>query len=306
MTGGTLRGNLSVGDSAFLKTDGTIIGTSFQASESIHLDGVTRNVAVIDNNGYFHSRTSTEFISDLNLQKEAFLQWGGQNIASGFSPIDASMIPALGANRLAFGNASAIKVEYSRDGGTTWVDYGATVQEKTNVFSCLKQGGLRIGKTSSGAETNANYLLRITIDTDAYPIYTKLNKFMIYCSTNGSVGSYVTIDASLKSTPTVWKTFMNKANISGWSGYNIINIPDLVTYGNTPGTQYGLVRFTFGISGHNSTNYSGLTIINIFGYGGVGWSCPSTLASTGELFTYDYTQKASFPAGALFKGNITI
>ena len=63
MTGGTLRGNLSVGDSAFLKTDGTIIGTSFQASESIHLDGVTRNVAVIDNNGYFHS---TKMYADPN------------------------------------------------------------------------------------------------------------------------------------------------------------------------------------------------------------------------------------------------
>ena len=31
---------------------------------------------------------------------EAYLKWGGKNIAEGCAPIDAAMIPALGANRL--------------------------------------------------------------------------------------------------------------------------------------------------------------------------------------------------------------
>ena len=35
--------------------------------------------------------------------------------------------------------------------------------------------------------------------------------------------------------------------------------------------------------------------MKIMGFGGVGWSTPSTMASNGNLYSYDYQQKATFP-----------
>ena len=224
--------------------------------------------------------------------KEAYLDWGGKNFSGTYGCIDAAMVPDLGANRLAFGNAAGIKVEYSTDSGSTWVDYGLTDTQKVGLFG--NGTSVNIGKATTSTITT-KCMLRVTIDSNAFGVYTALNKFVIYVSTNGSKGCYCTIDASLESSPTTFKTFMNKADVEGWSGYNVINIPTLVTYGNSPSSQYGLIRFTFGCTGVSSS-YSGLAVSRIMGFGGVGWSTPSNMAKNGHLYSYDNAQNASFPA----------
>ena len=74
-------------------------------------------------------------------------------------------------------------------------------------------------------------------------------------STDGSSGSWVTIDGRLQSNVITnvdnWTVFSDKININGWSGYNVINTSNIVTYGNTATSQYGQVRFTFGCTNHN-------------------------------------------------------
>ena len=118
-------------------------------------------------------------------------------------------------------------------------------------------------------------------------------------STNGSSGSYCTIDARTQTNylagNNTWTTFSNQTPVAGWSGYNVINTSGLTTFGNTPATQYGQVRFTFGQTGY-STTYTGLLILKILGFGGVGWQTPSTLAASGNIYTYDYLKNVSFPA----------
>ena len=254
--------------------------------------------------------TATNFDGSGNITipvtgvNEAYLSWGGRNIAGGYGPIDAAMVPALGANRLAFGNGNAVTVEYSRDSGSTWTSYGSSAESNKALFSTSYDFG--IGKNDSSNKATAAYMLRVTIDTSAYPIYTALNKFVIYVSTNGSSGTYCTIQASLESTPSTWVTFANKVGISGWSGYNVINTSSIVTYGNNASVQYGLVRFIFGCTG-GSTTYNGLRVLSIYGYGGVGWTCPSTLAKTGHIYSYDSSQNVSFPAkvtATTFSGGI--
>ena len=47
------------------------------------------------------------------------------------------MVPELGANRLAFMPADAVTIEYSRDGGATWTDYGPTNSQKINLFKAV-------------------------------------------------------------------------------------------------------------------------------------------------------------------------
>ena len=237
-----------------------------------------------------------------NEQYEANLKWGGRNFANSFGPIDAAMIPELGANRFAFGNPRGITVEYSNDGGNTWKDYG---ESDTNKGRLLSDGyPFIIGKVKSS--TPSNDMLRITIDTSTKTginCYTILNKFVIKIGTAGSIGCYCTIQKALQSTPTKFLNVVSKVNINGWIGYNVINVPTVITYGNTENSQYGRLRFIFGNTGNN-TSYDGLTIYKIYAFGGAGWHVPSNIAKDGHL--YDYAQNAIFPENITAKNFIGI
>lgn len=228
----------------------------------------------------------------VNSVSEAYLSWGGKNFSGSYGCIDAAMISELGANRLAFGSGEGISVEYSRDSGSTWTDYGLPAGSRSSILSTGYN--VYIGKADSSNKATATYMLRITLDTDKIQVYTQLNKFAIYLSTNGCNGCYCSIDASLEATPTKWVNFANKVDVSGWSGWNIINTKTITTYGNSSSVQYGLIRFTFGCTS-GSTNYTGLNISKIMGFGGVGWTTPSNMASNGHLYSYDRYQNAAFP-----------
>ena len=150
-----------------------------------------------------------------NEQYEANLKWGGRNFADSFGPIDAAMIPELGANRFAFGNPKGITIEYSNDGGNTWKDYGASDAVKTKLT--LKNdwsAKLIIGKDGSSIPTND--MLRITFDTSSKTginCYSVLNKFVINISTDGMKFCYCTIQKALQKAPTVFSDVIVKVPI---------------------------------------------------------------------------------------------
>lgn len=242
-----------------------------------------------------HKVSKTGKFSDLNGRGEAFLSWGGQNISGSYGPIDACMVPDLGANRFAFIPASAWKIEYSRDSGATWTDYGASDGQKLALTS--EGVGLSIGKADSSHKATSAYMLRLTLTTTGV-VYSVLNKFLLYVSTNGSSGCYVTIQGRTKSNldakNDTWTGFVSKVPISGWSGWNVINVPaGITTHGNSAG-HYAQLRFIFGCTSSN-TAYNGLQIQKLFAYGGVGWTVPSNMAKNGHMYKYDYNQNVSFP-----------
>lgn len=227
---------------------------------------------------------------------EANLKWGGRNIVDDYSPIDAAMVPFLGANRFAFAHAGGITVEYSTDAGETWLDYGLSDAEKVELLT-IPSRKIHIGKAPDNPLTPAS-MLRVIINPQKIGLYTRLNKFIMQITTNGCRNCYCTIDASLKSTPETFKVFADKARLSGWSGWNVINTEDLTTYTNDVNLQYDIIRFTFGCTEVN-TKYWGLGVYCIFGFGGAGWQTPSNMAQTGHLYKYDANQNAAFP------GNVT-
>lgn len=241
--------------------------------------------------------------ADTLPQYEAYLKWGGKNISSGYSPIDASMIGELGANRLAFPNAGGITVEYSRDSGTTWTDYQASDDKKVGLFSGINQNFI-IGKAASNDVASNTYQLRIKIvagsGSSAVGVYTQLNKFVFYVSTSGSTGCWCTLKgrtaANYNNNVETYSTYADQVAIGGWSGYNIINTSS-ITFG-TSDTQTKEITFTFGCTGYtgNGTTNVGLSIYKIFCFGGVGWTEPSNMARTGHLYSYDSSQNAIFPA----------
>lgn len=231
-----------------------------------------------------------------NMNKEAHLTWGGKNHVASFGPIDAAMIPDLGANRLAFFPKEKVVLEYSRNGGSTWTTKNSDSLKK-GLFG--NGGEFYIGDHNSAGVDKSNYLCRVTITTTD-TLYTILNKFAILVSTQGSSGSYCTIEARTKanqdSNTNTWTKFVDKASVEGWSGWNIINISGLTTHGNTT-SHYSQIRLTFGVGTHASTSqHAGLIVMRIMGFGGVGWSTHSKMSKTGHLYSYDDDQNATFPA----------
>lgn len=132
-------------------------------------------------------------------------------------------------------------------------------------------------------------------------IYSLLNKFIITISTGGFNSCWVDIDARLQSNVETeddkWQSFISHAYIRGWTGCNVINLNNgILTYGNAPSQQYGEIRFTFGANSAYHEQYSGLSILAIQGYGGMGWAAPSNFAQHGHLYPWDSYQNAIFPA----------
>lgn len=236
----------------------------------------------------------------MSSRYEADLLWGGRNFSGDFGALDAALLPALGASRCAFLPADRITVQYSTNGGSSWTDYGASAQDKVELFSGIGDG-FTIGKNSSSGVNLANLQLRIIInDTKGY-LYTVLNKFIIYVGTHSSTGCWCSIDAktqaNLAAGTDTWTNFANKVDISGWSGHNVINTSGFTTCGDASYTyQYAQIRFTFGCTGGTSGTYKGLQVFNIYCFGGVGWQTPSNMAKSGHLYTWDYAKNAVFPA----------
>lgn len=230
-----------------------------------------------------------------NEQYEANLKWGGRNFAASYGPIDAAMVPQIGANRFAFGNPKGITVEYSNDGGNTWLDYGASDAQKLRLTTI--GDSFTIGKVKSS--TPSNDMLRITFDTtsdNGISCYTILNKFVIFISSSGSQGCYCTIQGAIYDTQNTFEDIATKVGIAGWSGYNVINTKSITTsYESRQSIAYSKIRFIFGCS-NTDENRKGLQIISIYAFGGVGWNTPSNMAANGHLYSYDYNQNAKFPA----------
>ena len=229
---------------------------------------------------------------------EAFLSWGGKNFSGDYGPLDASMVADLGACRTMCLKAAGIVIEYSTDSGTTCTDYEATDVQKVNIFSTGATVFL-IGKATAST-ASANNMLRVTMRTQAGSLYTVLNKFVIYVSTNGSTGCYCTIrcrtQSNYEDNVDTWVTRADQVPIAGWSGWNVINITGTATYGNTKSSQYGEWQFIFGCTGHSSSTYAGLNVSKIYGFGGMGWTTPSSMAKNGHLYSFDSSQNATFPA----------
>lgn len=234
---------------------------------------------------------------------EAYLSWGGKDKTESFGPIDAALVNVLGANRFDGLPAQCITVEYSRDGGVTWENYGCNDSIKVNLVSqTTPNANLHIGKSDTTENlVNSSYKLRVIINSffeNTNKVYTTLNKFILYVDYSSNFNTYCTIKARKQSDynagNNVWTTFKEKAYISGWSSYNVLNISGITTYGNKD-DQYREIMFEFGIDNPPSTGY-GLSIHKIYAYGGTGWINPSNMARANHLYTYDYLQNATFPA----------
>lgn len=284
--GGTGVPKMKVGDGA----------TKVGSLKFIESDGnlpVARKISI--NGGAAATSTSTTFdgTKDITLPLGdvygSYLSWGGKYIINDVSPLDAAMSSFHNANRMAFANPEGITIEYSRDGGATWVDYGASDSVKISLVSAsstLSLGG-------NGAPPSINNQLRITFDAQQCNIYTRLKTVLIKFNTIG-LSTQVKIEKATIGNKTTFSE-VGTYPIAGWSGWNSYPVV-LSTFGGNRNqtSNMGVLRFTFSILSETAT--ADPQVYSFIFLGTEAWQYNSNMAYSGHLYSYDWQQNATFPA----------
>lgn len=239
--------------------------------------------------------TATEFdgSKDITIPVQSvsasYLSWGGKNIVEAVAPLDAAMSYLHNPNRLQFADPAGITVEYSNDGGSTWLDYETSDSNKINFVSG-KQASLTLGAKGN---VSTDKQLRITIDALKCKCYFYLRQIFINYNSNGTQNSQVKIE---KASYNAITTFISIGTypIGGWSAWN--SIPYQNAFGGRSDTQVAVLRFTFSFQDiGRAVNLP--SVLNIMMFGDNAWSFPSNMARTGHIYDWDTSQNAIFPAG---------
>ena len=286
--------------------EGELKNSGFEVVTELPTTGLFAGREVMYNGKKYVYSSDWEEEITANTMYEANLRWGGRNIIRNYSPIDAAMMSELSANVMAFPNPAGISIEYSRDGGVTWLDYGATDEKKVNVFTT--NSVLYCGKSEpDGLQATVGYQLRITITPITCGLYTSLNKIMMNVSRDGGLNCWCTFKglkakevAAGNEDDTYYNTFVNKAYISGWPGYNVLNFNYIQTANSITATiqanYYYRLRLIFGYDTTDNSAYPGLGIYMLRFFGNGRYALPSKLAQDNHLYAYDWQQNAFFPA----------
>ena len=245
--------------------------------------------------------TKTSDLTESHAHYISQLYNGSTEYPGGVFPANWGMYDFTAANRLAFFPKENATFEVS-DNGTSWTTITKTDYQNAMFFTkCLRAAG---DTTYLGTESgyNVNSKLRVTIDCDdggggAIRYFGLWEKTMIWVSTNGVLGMYVTIETAKKSSPDTFEAVRSNVPLNGWSGPNDISHP-AITFGMNFDSQARKVRFTFGFTNIGTSSGSQRAqVYSIFAYSGVCWSNQNQLAYNNRLYQYDYQQNALFPAG---------
>lgn len=275
--------NLTASRALVSNSSGKVTVSAVTSTELGYLGGVTNNV-------------QTQLNGKLETVHDNDILWGGKNLHGEVSPTDAAMVSVIGGNKFALCKPQGITIEYTNDGGATWVNYDATEKTKIDVISGISNIGLYYGKkTESSQIVTADDMLRITVNAFTCGVYTSLRKILIGFATNGSTNDFVKIESATigdQETFTVVGTY----NVSGNSGWNSIPYSNnFGAYSLNHTSNVGVLRFTF--STRTASSYQGRPYVqNLVLNGITNYVNPSKLSATGHLYSYDYQQNATFPA----------
>ena len=194
--------------------------------------------------------------------------------------VSRSLIPYVSGTKFYGMPAAAITVEYSRDAGATWIDYGLDDSTKMRIFD-HSGVSLYLGKASTKADNSINNMLRITIDaTKSDGRYLSTDSMFTWMSSSGNT-TCVTLEVASYNAPTTFRTIVDNAPINGWSGPNMSHYGS-ITFGgstagsNSPNNQF--YRLTYKQTAINS-NYSSALISDIRFFGSTLWGGGTTIST---------------------------
>lgn len=199
------------------------------------------------------------------------------------------------ACKTAFLPPEAITIEYTTDGGITWLDYGATDAQKRELVSCKYSGSFKYGGPSCTVATN-KIGLRITLNpTDRY---CYVNMAYMWVNIPGHTCNVFTEYSTIGAKTTFIKLNNGKTyNINGWSGGNMLYFPGGTFGGGASQTSNRYAyRFTYLCKSINETYKTAIpTVIDLRLYGTSTWNAPNNFMKLDHIYSWDANQNVTFP-----------
>lgn len=229
-------------------------------------------------------------------------------------------IERASANRLLFLPANQIIIEQTVDGGSTWTSYGASDDQKRQIFTNGGQiniplinnerstlCGIRITFTAmkynvpSGTAETSKYNYWSSTYVSSQERYTSLDMFWFWLGAQ-SDRIRITAERATGASPSSWSNIFNTDfGATGWSGADWIKFSSGTFGGATSQTtniwNYRITFFSRYQDGKTAfTGTDNQRIYEIQGFGENVWGAPNSMMYRKHLYTYDADQNATFPA----------
>ena len=230
-------------------TDSTLGLTKLYTSTGSSTDGTMTRAAITNAlNGkasYSHNHTTYA------IQKSG---------SGSLNPINSLLMPSKRSNKLFGLYPGCVTVEYSTDGGTTWLDYGAT-DDEIKLFFCGKSVFYPGGPSNNRAQTTDD-MLRITINATESKRYFMFDSlYMITrCSTTNF---YFTLEFKGYGSDS-YRTIIDNERIAGNPGDHFWYTGGY--FGASFNYSEEFMRLTFRCTSNaTATYFSGVGNIRMFG-----------------------------------------
>ena len=251
---------------------------------------------------------SDRAFSHISSRGEEYLEWGGPSKSGEVSPIGMALSAEHSANRVALINPDALTFEYSSDGGATWTPYSHTGRTKTQF--CTSSLSLYIGRPNSSTNLVANKSkTRITITaqdgTHSY-VYTSVKKMLMNVSSATTLSMLVEVRTGVNYKNNGAWSSIGTYNLTGWSGWNDIPLNLRLGGSASQTSQNWQMRLTITCTTVSSSYPKTGEVLGIRLFGDNCWTAPSTLAETGNIYTFDVNQNVTFPANLNVNGHLTV
>lgn len=251
---------------------------------------------------------SDRAFSHISSRGEEYLEWGGPSKSGGISPIGMALSAEHSANRVALINPDALTFEYSSDGGSTWTPYSYSGRIKTQF--CTTSLSLPIGRPNGSTALIANKSkTRITITaqdgTHGY-VYTSAKKMLMNVSSATTLSMLVEVRTGVNYKNNGAWSSIGTYNLAGWSGWNDIPLNFRLGGGASQTGQNWQMRLTITCTTVSSSYPKTGEVLGIRLFGDNCWTAPSTLAGTGNIYTFDVNQNVTFPANLNVNGHLTV
>lgn len=244
---------------------------------------------------YVKGKADAVYAAKSHVHSAFDVQFSPRRASTGsVTPVHASF---MGAGRClsAFLPPSGIKLEYSTDGGATWLDYGTGDAHKRRLASMPNpRNGYRLG--GPNAQGALGDMLRITYEPSDGR-YGLVQSALVWVSTNGGSDLLCSVETSTMGAKGTWVERVAPVKMAGWSGPNVVDLPQLTFggYEGQTGNTYGW-RFTFA----KEADVPGKTpeVCTIDLYGTSVWNPANEMMRSGHLYTWDDEGKGHFIGSA--------
>ena len=210
----------------------------------------------------------------------------------GLDPVSQAMILDHSANKTFGLPASQITIEYSTDGGVTWVDYDATDTQKKDLFSETRSTHFYLGKNTTKKTATTDHRLRITIAHDLER-YVELNALYVWLSDEGNT-MYMNMEKSTNGSPDSFTTVFSDQRVGGWSGANIRYFSPIRFGSQNQSGNANKIRLTFYQTAVSAT-YGASNVMDIRFYGNAVWTKANSMMATNHMYSWDSDMNVTFP-----------